>query len=51
MDKEKEKEVKAFSLLTKDHMSSDEDDANNHNQWVSRPPAYRSELLTKFLQK
>lgn len=51
LDPEKEKEVKAFHALTKDHMSSDEDDPNDHNAWMSRPPAYRSDTLKRFLQK
>ncbi|CAB3980669.1 Hypothetical predicted protein [Paramuricea clavata] len=51
LDPEKEKEVKAFHALTKDHMSSDEDDPNANSAWMSRPPAYRSDTLKQFLQK
>ena len=35
--------VKALGQLTKEHMSTDEDDSNDANVWVSRPPSYRSE--------
>ncbi|XP_068695960.1 uncharacterized protein [Montipora foliosa] len=48
-----EKEAHAFSKLTKEHMSTD-DDANSsegEEGWVSRPPSYRSQLLTHFLNK
>ncbi|KXJ05759.1 zinc-regulated protein 8 [Exaiptasia diaphana] len=51
IDSAKEKELKAFEMLTKDHMSSDDDDESNPSQWFSRPPSYRSEKLKIFLNK
>ena len=30
--------VKALGQLTKEHMSTDEDDSDDANVWVSRPP-------------
>ncbi|KXJ07027.1 hypothetical protein AC249_AIPGENE22872 [Exaiptasia diaphana] len=32
-------------------MSSDDDDASDPNQWISRPPSYRSEKMKMFLNK
>ena len=48
-----EKECRAFSALTKDDMSTDEDgsEAEGEGGWVSRPPSYRSRTITVFLSK
>jgi len=48
-----EKESRAFASLSKQHMSTDDDDSANESEggWVSRPPKYRSETLIAFLSK
>ena len=47
-----EKESKAFTSLSKHHMSTDDDSGSgSEGRWVSRPPKYRSELLKDFLNK
>ncbi|XP_078382257.1 uncharacterized protein LOC144664932 [Oculina patagonica] len=48
-----EREERAFSALSKEHMSSDEDDSVTEGEggWVSRPPLYRSRTLELFLFK
>ena len=46
-----EKLVKVFGQLTKEHMSTDEDDSDDANVWVSRPPTYRSETMSRFMKK
>ena len=44
------RESRAFSALSKEHMSTDEDntDADGEGGWVSRPPTYRSNNLSPF---
>ena len=48
-----ERESRAFSALSKEHMSTDEDDtdAEGEEGWVSRPPFYRSKTLSVFLKR
>lgn len=48
-----ERETRAFSALSKEHMSTDEDDtdAEGEGGWVSRPPSYRSRTISVFLKK
>lgn len=46
-----EKEYGAFASLSKQHMSTDDDDSASESEGgrVSRPPKYRSEILIAFL--
>jgi len=47
-----ETESRAFATLSKEHMSSDDDEAEGETgKWMSRPPMYRSITLTLFLNK
>lgn len=48
-----EKECRAFASLSKQHMSTDDDDSASESEggWVSRPPKYRSVTLIAFLNK
>lgn len=47
-----ETESRAFATLSKEHMSSDDDEAEGEpGKWVSRRRMYRSTILTLFLNK
>ena len=48
-----ENESRAFAKLSKEHMSSDDDDTDSEGEggWVSQPPKYRSRTLEIFLNK
>ena len=48
-----ENESRALAKLSKEHMSSDDDDTDSEGEggWVSQPPKYRSKTLETFLNK
>ena len=48
-----EKESRAYAKLTKEHMSTDDDDTDTEGEggWVARPPTYRSKTIEVFLNR
>jgi len=48
-----ENESRAYGKLTKEHMSTDDDDTDTEGEggWVARPPTYRSKTIEVFLNR